>query len=155
LTSVQELTETLKVSRRALLQAASNVTPERAVLRPADSQWSVLEVLAHLIDVDYHWATQALAMRDNPTHMFVGFDDAGWKDEHAGIRETPLADIVSSLGESHAAVLYHLASMSDDDLDLPGRHPRGITYTVRDVFLRYPPHDENHARQIEEILAAI
>jgi uncharacterized damage-inducible protein DinB len=154
-TTAEQIAETLKASRSALLQAASGITPERAVLRPADSEWSVLEVLAHLVDVDYHWATQALAMRDNPTHMFVGFDDDVWKAEHADIRETPLGDILALLAESHEAVLYHLASMSDDDLDAPGRHPRGVPYTVRDVFLRYPPHDENHTRQIEEILAAI
>ena len=155
MTAPEDLAEALKASRSALLDAASSVTPERAVLRPADSEWSVLEVLAHLVDVDYHWVTQALAMRDNPRHMFVGFDDAAWKQEHAGIRETPLADILALLHESHQAVLYHLASMSDDDLDAPALHPRGIPYTVRDVFLRYPAHDENHTRQIEEILASI
>jgi uncharacterized damage-inducible protein DinB len=154
-TNAQDLIETLKASRSALLQAASGVSPESAVLRPADGEWSVLEVLAHLVDVDYHWATQALAMRDNPRHMFVGFDDAGWKEEHPDIRETPFADVLTLLAESHESVLYHLASMSDDDLDAPGLHPRGIPHTVRDVFLRYPAHDEDHTRQIEEILASI
>ena len=145
----------LKASRSALLHAASDVSPERAVLRPADGEWSVLEVMAHLVDVDYHWATQALAMRDNPTHMFAGFDDARWKEERSNIRETPLADIVALLAESHAAVLDHLASLTDGDLNAEAQHPRGISYTVRDVFLRYPPHDEAHTRQIEEIVAAI
>ena len=150
-----ELGESLRASRRALLAAASGVTLERAVLRPSDGEWSVLEVLAHLVDVDYHWTSQALAMRDNPAHMFVGFDDAAWKQEHTDIRRTPLADVLALLAGSHEAALYHLASMSADDLDAPGRHPRGIFYTVRDVFLRYPAHDEAHTRQIEEILAAI
>ena len=153
--TAEEIAVALQASRGALLQAASGVTSDRAVLRLADGEWSVLEVLAHLVDVDYHWATQALAMRDNPSHMFVGFDDAAWKQEHRNIRETPLADVMSLLAESHEAVLYHLASMSDDDLDAPGRHPRGIPYTVRDVFLRYPAHDEDHTRQIREILASI
>jgi uncharacterized damage-inducible protein DinB len=145
----------LKASRRALLHAASGVDAKRAVLRPAEGEWSVLEILAHLVDVDYHWATQALAMRDNPRHMFVGFDDAVWKQEHADIRETPLSDVLALLAESHEAVLFHLTSMSDDDLDAPALHPRGMPYSVRDVFLRYPPHDEAHARQIAGIIAAI
>jgi hypothetical protein len=126
----------LSASRVALLDAAADVTPETAVLRPAGGEWSVLEVPAHLVDVDYHWATQALAMRDNPQHMFVGFDDAAWKAEHAAIREVPLPQVIALLEESHASVLYHLASMSADDLAAPGLHPRGIRYTVRDVFLR-------------------
>jgi len=145
----------LKASRSALLHAASNVTSEIAILRPAEGEWSVLEVLAHLVDTDYHYATQALAMRDNPHHMLVHFDDKAWKQEHADIRETSFANVLALLSESHASVLYHLASMSDDDLDSPGRHPRGIPYTVRNVFLRYPQHDEDHTRQVQEILATI
>ena len=151
----EELAEALRASRRALLQVASGASPERAVLRPADGDWCVLEVLAHLVDVDYHWATQALAIRDNPSHMFVGFDDTAWKQEHAEICATPLADVLHLLAESHEAVLYHLASMTSDDLDAPGRHPRGVPYSVRDVFLRYPAHDANHTRQIEGILSSI
>jgi hypothetical protein len=151
----EELIEALRLSRQVLLQAASGVTAKQAILRPSDGEWSVLEVLAHLVNVDYHWATQALAMRDNPSHMFVGFNDTIWKQEHADICKTPLVDVFALLAESHEAVLYHLASMSEEDLDGAGRHPRGIPYTVRDVFLRYPPHDENHTRQIAEILASI
>jgi uncharacterized damage-inducible protein DinB len=145
----------LKACRSALLNAASDVSPDQAVLRPADGEWSVLEVLAHLVDTDHHYALQALAMRDDPNHMLVHFDDEAWKAEHTAIREMPFADIVDLLTESHASVLYHLASMTDDDLDSPGLHPRRIPYSVRHVFLRLPPHDENHTRQILEILAAI
>jgi uncharacterized damage-inducible protein DinB len=155
MTGADELGEMLRVSRQALLNAASGISPERAARRPADGEWSVLEVLAHLVDVDYHWATQALAMRDNPQHMFVGFDDDAWKNEHADIRETPLTVVLALLNESHASVLFHLASMGDADLNAPGLHPRAIPYTVRDVFLRYPAHDENHTRQIREILDSI
>jgi uncharacterized damage-inducible protein DinB len=154
-TTVAELAEMLTASRNALLRAASAAGPERAALRPAAGEWSVLEVLAHLVDCDYHYTQQALAMRDNPNHMLVHFDDAAWKAEHTAIRETPFADIVALLKESHASVLDHLASMTDNDLDSPGLHPRGIPYSVRHVFLRFPQHDENHTRQIEQILAAI
>jgi uncharacterized damage-inducible protein DinB len=154
-TAVEELTAALKASRSALLVAASELPPARAAQRPAECEWSVLEVLAHIVDTDYHYALQALPMRDNPNHMLVYFDDEAWKAEHAGIRDTPYSDIVALLHESHEAVLYHLTSMSDDDLDAPGRHPRGIPYTVRDVFLRLPRHDEDHTRQIAEILVSI
>ena len=115
----------------------------------------MLEVLAHFIDTDYHYAAEALAMREGPNHMLVHFDDDAWKSDHAGIRETPFVEILASLAASHEYVLKLLESMSDADLDVPGRHPRGIPYTVRNVFLRWPQHDENHTRQIEEILASV
>jgi hypothetical protein len=153
--TVADLVEALKAARAALLQAASVVSPERSVLRSAGEEWSVIEVLAHLIDTDYHYMAEALAMRNDSSHMLVYFDDVAWKDEHAGIRDTPLADVLMLLTESHDAVLRSVASLGDDDLGRPGLHPRGIAYTVRDVFMRLPAHDENHTRQIQEIVAAI
>jgi uncharacterized damage-inducible protein DinB len=129
--------------------------PERAAQRLGDGEWSVLEVLAHLVATDHHYVSEALAMRDKPGHMLVHFDDAAWKSEHENIRDMPLAGVVESLTESHATVLRHLQTMSDADLDTLGTHPRGIPYTVRDVFLRLPQHDENHTRQIQEIVAAL
>src|SRR3954468_16187884 len=118
----------LKASRIAFLNAASYAIPERAVLRPADGGWSVIEVLAHLVDTDYHYGLHALAMRDEPDHMLVHFDDEAWKAEHTAILEMPFDDIQALLAESHALVLHDLSSMTDDDLDTPGAHPRGIPY---------------------------
>ena len=153
--SVAELAELLKTTRRALLQRAVGLTHVRAATRPSDGEWCVLEVLAHFIDTDYHYAAEAKAMRNRPDHMLVHFDDEAWKASHAAICETPFEEILASLAASHEYVLGLLASMSDDNLDAPGLHPRGIPYTVRNVFLRWPQHDENHTRQIAEILAAI
>jgi hypothetical protein len=96
-----------------------------------------------------------MAMRDTRDHMLVHFDDGAWKREHQNIREMPFSDVLASLQASHESVLRQVAAMTNDDLDAPGLHPRGIPYTVRDVFLRLPQHDENHTRQIEQILAAI
>jgi uncharacterized damage-inducible protein DinB len=152
---MSDLTEDLAESRKALLAAAGGVQHDRAAKRPDENSWSVLEVLAHLIDVDYHWLREAVAMRDEPGHLFIPFDDERWKAEHANIRETPVSEILDRLSNSHAAVTKTFAAMSDEELDRPGRHPSGRPCSARDVFQRFPRHDENHERQIREILAAL
>src|SRR3954452_10351565 len=81
--SGQDLSKRMRASRRALIAAAEGVPAARLVARPSDDAWSVVEVLAHLIDVDYHYLSQAVAIRDGKDHLFVGFDDARWKAEHA------------------------------------------------------------------------
>ena|SRR6185436_17027009 len=150
-----ELAEKLRASRRALLQAVFSASPEAALIRPIEGEWSVLEVLAHLVDTDLHYTEQALAMRADSGQVMVYFDDAAWKRDHAQVRETPLSDVLARLEESHEAMQRHLASMTNEELNAPALHPRGIPYTVGNVFLRLQPHDENHTRQIEQILAAI
>ena len=109
-------------------------------------------MLAHLIDTDYHWLSQALAIRDKPGHLFVHFDDERWKTEHPDVRQWARTDVLERLGTSHAEVIGRLSAMTAAELNRSGVHPRGAPYTARDVFQRYPPHDENHERQILELL---
>src|SRR3954454_9411082 len=105
-----ELADILRASRRALLQAVFSASPDAALIRPVEGEWSVLEVLAHLVDTDLHYTEQALAMRADPGHVMLHFDDAAWKRDHADVRVTPLSEVLARLEQSHEAVLQHLAS---------------------------------------------
>jgi uncharacterized damage-inducible protein DinB len=146
-----ELIERIRNGRRRLIEQTGDLSDEALRTRSDTEEWSVIEVLAHLPDVDRHWLAQALAIRDNPDHVFVHFDDDRWKRGHPDVRSEPLAAVLQSMQAAHEAVLATLAQLDDDDLQRTARHPRGIPYTVRDVFLRYPAHDENHANQIAGI----
>ncbi|MGD9895262.1 MAG: DinB family protein [Dehalococcoidia bacterium] len=146
-----ELAEQIRDGRGRLLDQARHLSDEALRARPDAEDWSVIEVLAHLPDVDEHWLAQALAIRDNPDHVFVHFDDERWKREHPNVRDEPLPAVLQAMQAAHDAVLATLAHLDEDDLDRAAKHPRGIAYTVRDVFLRYPTHDENHASQIASI----
>ncbi|MPZ24747.1 MAG: hypothetical protein GEU28_14750 [Dehalococcoidia bacterium] len=119
-----------------------------------------MEVLAHLVDVDYHWLAQAEAIISNCSsgssrHQFVHFDDDEWKRQHAGAEELRLSEVIKKLGRSHRSVIDRLASLSDDDLVCIGLHPSGRVYSVREVFERYISHDENHAEQIKAMRRSV
>jgi hypothetical protein len=145
------LREMIRSAREDLLDRAVGLTDEALRMRPSEDEWSIIEVLAHLADVDRHWLAQALAIRDKPAHVFVHFDDARWRAEHAEVRREALTDIEQKMRAAHSAVLRTLAHLSVGDLSRAGKHPRGTPYTVRDVFLRYPAHDRNPAEQISSI----
>jgi uncharacterized damage-inducible protein DinB len=146
-----ELAERIRESRRRLVEQIGVLTDEALRTRPDDREWSIVEVLAHLPDVDRHWLAQALAIRADPEHTFVHFDDERWKIEHPDVRSEPLDAVLQAMQAAHETVLATLAQLDGDDLGRTARHPRGIPYAVRDVFLRYPAHDENHANQIAGI----
>ncbi|MBM2826590.1 MAG: DinB 2 protein [Dehalococcoidia bacterium] len=146
-----ELAQLLIESRLRLLQEAAEVPISRLSERLSSEEWSVLEVLAHLVDVDYHWLSQALAMKSTPGYMFLHFDDDKWKAEHLAIRESPPEQILTDLDASHRSVVEPLLSITEEELYRSGRHPRGIPYRVIDVFLRYLVHDLNHTQQIHDI----
>jgi uncharacterized damage-inducible protein DinB len=146
-----ELIERIRDGRGRLLEETLGLSDETLRTRPDAEEWSVIEVLAHLPDVDQHWLAQALAIRDHPEHLFVHFDDDRWKREHPDVRSAPLSSVLQAMQAAHDTVLATLAQLDSADLERTARHPRGIPYTVLDVFLRYPVHDENHANQIAGI----
>ncbi len=148
-----DLLQTLASARRSLLSLVEGISQVDAVRQPEDGEWSIIEVLAHMVDVDRYYLAEALAMRDEDDHLFAYFDDEAWKREHPDIRQTPLPDVLQALNDSHAEVLRTFAGLSEADLARPGRHPRGIPYSVRNVLLRFPDHDRNHEQQIASLQA--
>jgi uncharacterized damage-inducible protein DinB len=146
-----ELATHLRATRAALLNQIEGLTDTELRQCPPNGDWSIIEVLAHLVDVDVHWLAQAQAIHRDPAHLFIHFDDERWKREHPEVRLTPHLELVQRLAASHRTVVDTLAALTPQDLARPGRHPRGIPYTVRDVFLRYPAHDQGHTAQIEAI----
>jgi uncharacterized damage-inducible protein DinB len=146
-----ELIQELKASREELRRQADGLPPFALRQRSNEEEWSIIEVLAHLIDVDNHWLDEALAIRDDSDHTFVGFDDDRWKREHPTVRQEAINDTERQLTLSHERVIQTLSLMTDDELERQGKHPRGIPYAVKEVFLRYPGHDRNHTEQIKSI----
>ncbi len=147
-----ELMEELGSAREELLRQSEGLPDSILRQRPATDEWSMIEVLAHHIDdVDYHYLNETFAIRDNPEHTFKVFDDERWKADHTELPRMPVQQIMDDLKESHRTVLGAVALMTSDELERAGIHPRRGAYTVRDVLLRFPAHDRNHAKQIESI----
>jgi uncharacterized damage-inducible protein DinB len=152
--SVEQVEDALRAARQRLLESVRDLPADLVRRRPNDAEWSILEVLAHLVDVDYFYLGEALAMKDREDYLFRYFDDEDWK-RHPAVPEESIEDILKRLQESQQAVFQGLRAMTPHDLARPGRHPRGISYTVVQVFLRLPPHDAAHEDQIKRALARL
>jgi uncharacterized damage-inducible protein DinB len=149
------LVDQIRSARQRFLESAAGVSEVDAKRRPAPGEWSIIEVIAHMIDVDDYYLGQALLLRGQPGAAFNYFDDEAWKRAHPGPDEFVLADLLRDLAASHQRVLDGAEELSDEELTRPGIHPRGIPYTVRDVLLRFPAHDDNHTQQIAGIRATL
>ncbi|MBI2887232.1 MAG: DinB family protein [Chloroflexi bacterium] len=150
-----ELLFLLERSRRELYEACLGMSDLELRTRPAQDEWTVVEVLAHLPDVDRHYLQEALTMLAEDQHLFRHFDDEAWKVTHADVLSLPLSQIFGHLRVSHDEITRAVELLSSQDLERAGIHPRRGRYTVRDVFLRLPDHDLNHAHQIRAIRDAV
>ena len=149
--AAEDLCAELSSARRRFLEASHGLSDANSHRRPTGDQWSVIEVLAHMIDVDDYYLGQALLLRDRPGAAFSYFDDEAWKRLYPLPDGFEPDDVLHRLDASHRRVLAAASALTDEELARPGVHPRGIPYTVHDVLLRFVAHDENHQRQVEEI----
>jgi uncharacterized damage-inducible protein DinB len=147
-----EVVDAIREAHAALLATVEGGPPARLTQSPP-GEWSVAEVLSHLVDVDYYYLSEALATCAQARRSFQYFDDETWKAQHPDARTEPVPSIIARLRASNATVLAAVAALPEVLLATPAVHPRGIPYTVRDILLRLPNHDANHVEQMRSILA--
>jgi uncharacterized damage-inducible protein DinB len=147
----EELVRAIQDSRIGFLDSIEGLDEEATRRRPDPNEWSIIEVLAHMVAVDESYLGQAVSVTQSPGTAFTYFDDDAWKMAHPGPDEFVLSQVLAELSASHQRVLATAAALNEDELAIVCIHPRGIPYTVRDILARLPTHDQNHQRQIEQL----
>jgi uncharacterized damage-inducible protein DinB len=158
MTCPSHLLDDLRTAREELLAACADASDEAIRRRPAASHpepvegWAPIEVLAHIADVDRYYLSEARAIRDEPGRMFVYFDDETWKRGNADAIDREPRDVRLAMAFAHDEVVRWARSLTPEELDIAGGHPRRVSITVREVLERIPNHDRNHAAQIKAAL---
>jgi uncharacterized damage-inducible protein DinB len=152
MTCAAHLVDDLRAAREELLATCAGASDE-ALLTPSDDAWAPVEVLAHIVDVDRFYLSEARAIRDEPGRMFIYFDDDAWKRDNADAAGREPRDVRLAMAFAHDEVLRWARSLTPEELDIAGGHPRRGSITVREVLQRIPDHDRRHAGQIRAALS--
>ena len=112
-----------------------------------------MEVLAHIPDVDRYYLSEARAIRDEPGHMFVHFDDEAWKRDNADATEREPHSVRLAMAFAHDEVVRWASALTPEELDRARGHPRRGSITVREMLERIANHDRNHAGQVRAALS--
>jgi len=166
MTCASHLLDDLRAAREELLAGCAGASDEAMRHRPrADHPepaegrrpepaegWAPIEVLAHIADVDRYYLSEARAIRDEPGRMFVHFDDDAWKRENADAIDRDPRDVRLAMAFAHDEVVRWARSLTPEELEIAGGHPRRGSITVSEVLERIPSHDRNHAAQIRAAL---
>jgi uncharacterized damage-inducible protein DinB len=151
LTCAFHVVDELRNARSDLLTSVQDVSAEDARTRPQDGGWSVIELLAHLPDVDRYYLSEAKKLRDVPGHSFVYFDDEAWALENADAIDRDPRDVKLAMAAAHEAVVRWARSLNHEELDRAGGHPRRGSISVREMLERIASHDRRHTEQVLEI----
>jgi uncharacterized damage-inducible protein DinB len=147
MTCAFHVVDELRNARSDLLTACQDLSDADLRQRP-DEGWAVIELLAHLPDVDRYYFGQARLLRDVPGHTFVYFDEEAWARENADAIDRDARAVRLAMAAAHEEVVRWARSLTPDELDRAGRHPRRESISVREMLQRIANHDRTHTEQV-------
>ena len=133
------------------------IAPAKLYEIPVENEWTIMEILAHIVEIMPYWADEVARLVELPGQNFGRTMEN--PERIAAVRDhshDSLAQIAAALPGSYARLNEVLASLKDSDLLLTGVHPRRGTKTL-DWFIEefITKHLSDHIIQIKECLQSI
>jgi DinB family protein len=148
------------------LQAALlGISAEDADKPPAEGEWPVRQVYAHILSTEINFTiTVRYALEKHRA--------AGWKPEKVSDQEAdrlaglsdeeyltlikgPLEGMLAYHREFHPAIIEEFSEITDKELDLPSTFWEETRFPIRHRLHRYEAHFVQHTIQIDKTLVAI
>jgi len=120
--------------------------------RPADGEWSAVEVAGHLIDKANNWRTRVLAIRDSDAPEFELYHQDECVAE-AGYQSWDVLELVQVLREAWNEFASAVEGIKPADLDRTGHHPAMGEMTMRDCIVVPLKSADDHLQQAKDAIA--
>ena len=132
-----------------MLKELIGALPEEKLSIPcAQGEWTIKEILVHVIDTERIFAYRALRFARNDTTALAGFE----QDEYvacAGANERNREDILAELTAVRTATLVLANSFTEEALTRSGL-ASGHTLSVRSALYQIAGHELHHLKSIQE-----
>ncbi len=132
----------LKLQSNTILTLAKGLTPEQARLKPDQDNWSVLEVLNHLVDEEIN------DFRKHINHTFIPPKEALEGERQYNDRD--LDEALAVFRTEREKSITWLGTLVDPDWDKKIVFTWG-TLTIGDMLVSWLAHDLLHMRQLVEL----
>ena len=138
---------TLQSTPGVLENMSQSLTPAIWVQRPAESEWNIIEILAHLRDVDREvnfGRVQQTIRGENPFLPAANTDPWVQERNYAG---EPGPSALAGFIHSRTTLLNLLDGATPADLSQPARHAIFGPTTLKELLGFIATHDRTHIRQ--------
>ena len=127
-------------------------TPAKLKKRPTPDKWSVVEILAHLADVEMVTGWRLRSILAAPGTPIQAFDQDAWAAAGQYAKREPRRSL-EQFRILREANLGLLRSLSPEQWKLFGVHAERGEESIERLTQMIAGHDLNHLEQIESILA--
>lgn len=149
----QALTHQMARQAEAIRVLAGGIPDEQARWKPEPSQWSVLEVVHHLLDEEiYDFRARLDIILHHPDQPWLPIDPQSWVTERAYNQQSP-ADILARFLEERRRSLAWLNSLPSPNWQVRYEAPFG-QISAADMLASWMAHDLLHTRQLVELCYA-
>jgi hypothetical protein len=145
---------TLQQTPATLVQLTSSLGDAALDFRPAPADWSVREILAHLVDDEMYVMRLRLEriVKEDKPHL-APHDEQKWYASRNTTRDA-LAQLLMDFTVQRAASLGIVGMLRELDWAREGFQPEYGAFTADGQLAMWATHDKTHLRQIEATLQA-
>ena len=164
-TPVQHILRQYHAAYMDLQAALLGLSPEDAERAPADGEWPVRRVYAHILGAEINftitvryalekhragtWTPER--MSDEDENRLAGMSE----EQYRALSRGPLEEMLAYHREFHPAIIEEFSKITDTELDLPSTFWEETRFPIRHRLHRYEAHFAQHTVQIDKTLAAI
>jgi hypothetical protein len=149
----QEPLKLQAATNKKLVRLIQGISTSKLRKRPAPAKWSVVEILAHLADVEIVIAWRMRSILGAPGTPVQAYDQNAWVISGHYDKRDPRKSI-----ELHRVVreanLALLKSLSPAQWKQYGQHAERGRESIEHIVHMVAGHDVNHIKQIEGILTS-
>jgi hypothetical protein len=126
--------------------------PEKTLrYKPAPEKWCILEILAHLADVEIVFGYRIRQILAAPNSPIVPMDQEAWA-RNLGYLETSPAEMIALYGVNRHANLQILRRLEVADLEKSAFHPQlNREWKLAEIVEKLDTHSAKHLEQIEAL----
>ena len=137
------------------IAAAVLGVPDRVLrYKPSPEKWCVLEILAHLADMEVVLGYRMRQMLADSNPVIAPLDQDAWA-RNLGYMETPPAELIAFYGIARHHNLRLLKRVTPADYGKSAYHPEfQRKMTIAEIGERIGVHGTNHLEQIEKLKKA-
>jgi DinB superfamily len=143
--------EAAEKSPREIAASVSGLSDKALRYKPAPDKWSILEMLAHLVDMETLYAYRMRQMLADKDPQIAPIDQDEWA-RNLGYTEESVPELLALYGLNRHHNLQLLRRLKAADLDKGAFHPEHKRkITVAEIVGMMSRHGPNHLEQIERL----
>lgn len=152
--SIKQFAALLRVMPAVLQRELDALPAELTRFRPAPGEWSINEVIGHIIEAEQHgFAGRIQQILAEEQHICQTWDP-NQVAEARGDTDKAVAELWQTFAALREKSVTLVLTLQPEQLARSGQHPSVGELSIRDLLYEWVYHDRNHFKQIESNIQA-